>query len=273
VGGKVSNYILDKLKSGDKLKALKPMGSFTIICSPPKKRDLVCIGAGSGITPLYSMLKSVLVKEPESTVTLFYGNRSEEHIIFYDKLEHLKKEYGDRFRLVHALTQPGTTWVGEAGRLTGSFIKEKLVGFGLAQPEFYLCGPSGLMEEAEKALSELAVSKGKIFKESFTASTHVSPLSGAGQIQEQVVAINLYGEEHRVVVSPKKSILVAALDKKIDMPFSCQSGLCSACKGKLVQGEVKMEEDEGLTEEEIKAGYILCCVSHPKTDNVKIVID
>lgn len=274
--GKVSNFINDSLKPGDTVRIMPAMGAFTTDPINTNKRNVVVFGAGSGITPLMSIIKSVLHIEGNSKVTLIYGNRDEQSIIFKNLLTDLKDKYKDKLNIIHVLSQPGADWKGVSGRLTKDVVKEILLDlpeFKVSDAEYFLCGPSGFMHTVENSLEELNVPKSKVFKESFVSSgTEKDAESGQSEITEQNVKIVLDGEEHDVKVIPKKTILEAGLDDNIDMPFSCQSGLCTACRGKLLSGKVHMEENDGLTDEELENGYVLCCVSHPLTDDVKIEI-
>jgi ring-1,2-phenylacetyl-CoA epoxidase subunit PaaE len=274
--GKVSNYLNDHMKVGDTFEVLKPMGNFTPSLDPQHSGHYVLIGGGSGITPLMSILKSVLAMEPLSKITLIYQNRNEDTIIFKDAIDKLVREYQERLHAVHVLSRPGAGWEGHAGRLNKALfeqiLQEEAVDSGKA--EFYICGPSGMMETAKGALADLNVPAKNIRTESFVASPVSKETAPAGEeaIETRTVTITLDNEEHEVLVPAGKSILEAALDQGLNMPFSCQSGLCTACRGKLLRGRVYMEEDDGLTEDEIEEGYVLNCVGHPMTDDVKVEI-
>lgn len=275
--GKVSNFVLENLSPGDEIKVMHPMGNFTTDFDEGTARDIVIFGAGSGITPLMSILKSVLHNEPKSRVFLIYSNRHEKAIIFKEELDSLKAQYRDHLHLYHVLTQPSDGWDGMTGRLNNAVIKEILNDLPAFEPQkadYFLCGPGGFMEIVESTLGEFQVSKNNINKESFVASSKEENVvsEGSENIVDRDVTIVLDGEEHVVHVPVKKSILESGLDSDLDMPFSCQSGLCTACRGRLVSGQVYMEEDDGLSEEEIENGYVLCCVGHPVTDDVKIEI-
>ena len=276
--GKVSNYLHQHMKVGDSFEVLEPMGNFTPDLDSGKPSQYILFAGGSGITPLMSILKTVLVAEPQSKILLVYQNRNESTKIFASQLKTLEDTNQGRLKVVNILSQPGEDPSHYQGRLTEELIKEELLdipGFEIQQGEYFLCGPSGMMHTIEKALESLNVPKPQVHKESFVPGVS-DELPGSKKeskvILEQVVTIVLDGEEHKVTVPPNKSILDAALDDNIDMPFSCQSGLCTACRGKLLQGKVYMDEDEGLTDKELEEGYVLNCQGHPLTSDVVIEI-
>ena len=313
-GGLLSNYLIDKLKVGDSLEVLAPMGNFNLIPAAVNRRTVVLIGAGSGITPLMAMAKSVLHHETASQVRLIYANRNEESVIFKNQLKTLEQQYPEQFRVTHIYSQPAaleitaksnasffgrlfgkskeTTPVSSpvedlnvsySGRLNRKMlltILEKLEVPNAPATEFYLCGPEGLMEEAKAALQTWQVPSNQIFKESFVSSGHNFVNTGVGTgleeettiIQDQVVTILFEGQEHVVEVAKDETILEAALNQGIDLPFSCQAGLCTACRGKCLSGKVHLDEREGLSDAEVAQGYVLTCVGHPLTKEVIIEI-
>jgi len=272
-GGKVSGYLIDHLKPGDQVKVIKPMGKFTTDYDPKNKRHLVFIGGGSGITPLYSILKSALNQEPESKVTLIYSNRDDENVIFKEELQQLAVKHNDRFTYYQTFSRPGDSWAGEKGRLDQKKLASVL-GDELKANEYYLCGPQGLMKTAEEYLKE----KGcvNVFKESFVASDEIKNIKvveAEGQRKASEVTVIDGGEEYVFTVEPDKTILETALDNGIDLPYSCQSGICTTCRCKKLDGEVEMETSEGLTDGEIEEGYVLICVGHAKSDKVKLDLE
>jgi ring-1,2-phenylacetyl-CoA epoxidase subunit PaaE len=277
--GIVSNYLNDYLKVGDTIDIMEPMGNFMLEVDRNLQRHIVLFGCGSGVTPLMSIAKSVLNFEQGSTVSLIYGNRSLDSVIFAAKLEEMQKKFGSRFNVVHVLSRPADSWNGHKGRIDKAMainIINLLPKFEVSKTEYYMCGPEGMMDEVQVALAQLKVPKERVHRESFVASTPEEPqdeqsLAAAG-IVKQEVTILLDGDEYKVSVPPQKSILEAALDAGVDMPYSCQSGLCTACRGQCTSGKVKMDEDEGLSEKEIKEGYVLTCVSHPLTADVVITM-
>jgi ring-1,2-phenylacetyl-CoA epoxidase subunit PaaE len=276
--GKVSNYLNDNLKVGHELEVMEPMGSFALDLRPVQ-RHVILIGAGSGITPLMSIAKAVLRMESSSIVSLLYGNRNQDSIIFKTALEEMQQQYSGRFRVMHVLSQPTPGWNGLTGRLNRSLaikLINELPKLDVYRTDYYLCGPVGMTEEMEQALNILYVPKEKIHKESFAAAADTAPKPAEdnnGTVKTQVVTLIYEGSEYKVKVEPHQSILDAGLDMDIDLPYSCQSGLCTACRGKCVSGKVIMDEEDGLSEQEMKEGYVLVCVGHPLTSDVVIEID
>ncbi len=277
-GGLVSNYLNDNVKVGDFLEVLEPMGNFHFEPDADKSRHAVLFAAGSGVTPMMSIAKSLLKMEANSRVTLIYGNRSEDSIIFKNKIEELETQYGKRFTIHHLLSRPSDLWVGHKGRISqGMAIRlMKDADTDFAKDEFYLCGPIGMMEDVIAGLNIYNVSKDRIHKESFHAAIADSEADSTDEgdsLQTQMVKVKYDGEEYEFEVKPHQTILEAALDLDIDLPYSCQAGMCTACMGKCTEGKVKMDEEDGLTEKEIKQGYMLTCVAHPLTKDVVIEID
>ncbi|MDR6563685.1 MULTISPECIES: ferredoxin--NADP reductase [unclassified Arcicella] len=277
-GGLVSNYLCDSVKVGDAIEVMEPMGHFVVEPNPMKERTIVLFGGGSGITPLMSILKSVLPVEQGSKVYLVYGSRSEEDIIFRKQLIELELKYEGRFKVLHILTKPSYTWTGYKTRINQAsaviFLKQDLA-IDIAKAEYYLCGPEGMMEQVENALKMFNVSTENIHKEHFgSAGSHeILVEEEDDSIKAQTVTIQYEGTDYQVLVKPHETILEAALREDIDLPYSCQAGMCTACLGKCVAGKVHMDEEDGLTEKEIKQGYILTCVSHPKTAGVVIEVE
>lgn len=276
-GGIMSTYINKHLKAGGSIEAMKAMGQFVTSYDPSRKRHLILFAGGSGITPLISIAQSALLRESSSIVSLVYCNRDVSSIIFRDKLDILKEKYEGRLRVVHVLEQPPQEWQEYSGRLDEqkiSSIIDELPQLSLTETEFFTCGPEPMMDIVFASLRQLGFPEDQIKKESFSTSES-SPsfvVSAEEKAEAKPVKIILNGEEHTFDVPANKTILETGLGLDIDMPYSCQSGLCTACRGKLLSGEVKMDEDDGLTEAEKQEGYVLCCVGHPLTDDVVIEI-
>ncbi|MFA0963001.1 2Fe-2S iron-sulfur cluster-binding protein [Roseivirga sp. BDSF3-8] len=274
--GLMSNFIPDNLKAGDNIEVMKPLGKFTTTYEASGERHIILYGGGSGITPLMSIAKSVLTKEPASKVSLIYANRNENSIIFQDAFNELVDEYGDRLQVVHVLDEAPLNWTGPSGLLEPPLLADlvgQLPDMGEANTEHFICGPEGMMKNVEEGLALLKVPADKIHKESFVASKDKSDAPKvAGEDEGHEVTVIYEGEEHKFTVAPGTSILETALELDIDLPFSCQSGLCTACRGKCISGKVKLDEDEGLSQSELDEGFVLTCVGHPLTDDVVIEI-
>lgn len=282
-GGLVSNFLGDHLKAGDELEVMEPMGNFTVEPKAGHRRHVILLGGGSGITPLMSIAKSVLHMEPDSQVSLIYANRNENSIIFRTALDELQEKYQNRFQLIHVLDEAPLKWECPTGLLRPELLKEllqQLPQTPAEQTEYFMCGPEGMMVNVEETFKELQIPKDRIHRESFVAGKTervdgaADPVAAAGDDAPKAreVTVILDGEEFKFTVEPDKTILETALEQDIDLPYSCQSGLCTACRGKCLSGKVKMDEEEGLSESEIEEGYVLNCVGHPITDDVVIEI-
>ncbi|UII32394.1 ferredoxin--NADP reductase [Fulvivirga ulvae] len=280
-GGLMSNWLPDNLKVGDTMKIMEPMGVFTTEYKTDNKRHIVMFAGGSGITPMMSITKSMLTQEPDSIISLIYCNRDIDSIIFKDKLEQLQTDYEGRFRVIHILDDAPMNWQGHSGLLNHDMlvkIFERIPDWGADKTTYLMCGPEGMMKNVENLLEEQKIDKSQVFKESFVAGTIDKELKkeGAepsdGEIVTREVTVIYDGEEHKFTVEPDSTILETALDLGIDLPYSCQSGLCTACRGKCISGKVKLDEEEGLSESELEEGYVLTCVGHPISDDVVIEI-
>ena len=308
--GLVSNYLVDHVQTGQEIEVMEPIGNFCLTCDPNQTRHIVLLGAGSGITPLLSILKSVLHEERLSKVTLLYANRNENSVIFKNELERLISEYPDRLQVAYTYSQPlqspkpsepvkqsittrflasmglakATASEKQGGRMTSESILKKLESLGIGSKEstlYFLCGPEGFMDEATIALKKLKVPANKIFTERFVLKKHTAPdtqhnlenqAATAGRHTTQTITILHDGKEYQVSVPPNQTILEAALEQNLDLPYSCQAGLCTACMGKCLSGAVHMDEHDGLSDLEIEEGYVLNCMAHPLTDNVRIEV-
>ena len=276
-GGKMSSWIFDQVKAGSTLEVMPPIGNFVFRPHSSKKRWFMLYAAGSGITPVYSMLKSILISEPQSFVSLMFGNRKREDIIYKDSIQALCDKYPSRFKVVHCLSQPDEQWFGEHGRIDEELIMHTLEYLKPVSPfeetQVFMCGPVGMMDVASAVVVQQGVKKENIHRESFTSSIDDAVKEAAVvdlEIRDRSIEIQLDGKSYQVLIPKGKTILDAALDKDVDMPYSCQSGLCTACRGKCITGKVHMDEREGLSDEEIEEGYVLTCVGHPLTDGVVI---
>ncbi len=275
--GIVSNYIYNDLKEGDVIEVYPPQGKFFTELKESNEKYYFLTGGGSGITPLYSILKSVLFKEPKSRVILYYGSADEEGIMFRDELIEIQKKYGERFRLVFTINTAGADWKGLTGMINSSDLLKlvrEIPSNKINDTEFFICGPVEMMENVRKDLNGMNIDQSKIHIEYFTAPVQHEEFIPEGaessEITDRDVTIILDGEERKVKVPAGISILNSAIKADLDPPFSCKSGICTTCRAKLYSGKVKMDEREGLSDAEIADGYILTCQSHPLTDNVKL---
>lgn len=278
--GLMSNWLNDKLTEGQTIRIMEPMGQFTTEFDTNRKRHLVMFAGGSGITPMMSIIKSILTQEPNSIVSLIYCNRDEESIIFRMELEKWETSHEGRLHVIHILDTATANWQGYSGLLNHDMLTrlfERIPDWG-ADTTYLMCGPEGMMKNVESLLALRNIPKEKIFKESFVQGTidkenkTASPAVESGELKAREVTIRYDGQEFKFVVEPENTILQTALDQGIDLPYSCQSGLCTACRGKALSGKVKLDEEEGLSQSERAEGYVLTCVGHPLTDDVVIEI-
>jgi ring-1,2-phenylacetyl-CoA epoxidase subunit PaaE len=274
----MSNWLADQLKSGDTVKVMEPMGQFTTEFDSSRKRHLVMFAGGSGITPMMSIIKSILRQEPQSIVSLIYCNRDIDSIIFKSALEDLETKYEGRVHVIHILDNAPMNWQGYSGLLNHEMLTrlfERIPNWG-NDTTYLMCGPEGMMKNVESLLNLRSIPSGKIFKESFVQGTIDKDVkkdtSSTSTEVAREVTIRYDGQEFKVLVEPQNTILQTALDQGIDLPYSCQSGLCTACRGKALSGKVKLDEEEGLSQSERAEGYVLTCVGHPLTDDVVIEI-
>jgi ring-1,2-phenylacetyl-CoA epoxidase subunit PaaE len=278
-GGLVSNYLADHIKVGDALEVMEPMGHFVAEPNAEFARNIVLFGAGSGITPLMAIIKTLLPAEPKSKIYLVYGSRNEEDIIFKKQLDDLELLHKNRLKVIHVLTKPSYTWIGYKTRINQAsvvtFLKQE-IAINIPEGEYYLCGPEGMMEQVGNALKLFNVPSENIHKEHF-AESHSKIVhefdNEDTNIKDQTVTIKYEGKEYSLLVKAHETILEAALNNDIDLPYSCQAGMCTACMGRCVAGKINMDEEDGLTDNEIKQGYVLTCVSHPATSGVVIEVE
>ncbi len=277
-GGWASVFLNAEAKDRDSIEVFPPMGKFYATIDPSRAQHLVLIGGGSGITPLFSILKSALSEEPESRVTLLYGNRDSASIIFAAELKALEKNYPNRLRVIHCLEKPETDWMGLSGYLDSSTlmpILQSIITSDALPKDFFLCGPAGLMDEAKQALNFLTVPRKQIHQELFTAPIPQEgdkEASAEDELKRDTYAVKviLDGKEFNITVKPDQAILDVAIQEGIDPPFACQMGICTTCRAKVLSGGIEMDETEGLTDAEIEDGYILTCQAHPLTPDCVI---
>lgn len=277
-GGKMSTYLVDNVKAGDIIETMAPAGIFTYEPVSANNNDIVLIGGGSGITPLFSVLSSALEVEKNNRIYLLYANRDEESVILKKGIEQFEKKYPQRFFYHPLYSQP----IGKEHKLTGRLdeykvrhLLQEFKTINFTTSLFFVCGPQGMMDETFKALDLLKVPHDHVRKESFASSSNSESKQSVVDTSSTGVVVGIkYGKhEYKVNVAPGKTILEAALDQDIDLPYSCQSGMCTACMGKCKNGQVKMDDPDGLSENEIKQGYVLTCVGRPLTADVLIEIE
>lgn len=267
--GLVSNYVHDCLKVGDKLEVDKSMGSFYV---EPKKNNIktyVLFAGGSGVTPVFSIIKSVLATELKSKILLIYANQNIDSIIFHKNLEVLLKKYPNQFKVEHILSSLNKESDNyHSGLLTENLLTKIFNTHNLKfeNHTYMICGPFGYMEKAKELLKLNGISREKIKIEVFKMPT--IKLSGKDLISSVTIKTN--GQVHDIKVRGDKSILQQAMSDNIPLPYSCRSGMCSTCKATCVSGDIKMIEGHFLDEKEVENGKILTCVSYPESESVVI---
>ncbi len=268
--GLVSNYICNSLKVGEKIEIEKPSGSFYIEPEKNATYKYVFFAGGSGITPIFSIIKTVLEKEPLSTILLLYANRDEQSIIFKKYLEDLTQLYPQNFSVEHILEKN----IADLPNYHQDLLNEELVTEILSKHnihytdgKYMMCGPQGFMDKAKEILADNGITRDKIKLEAFKAN-FVSSSDSKDLLSD--VTIYLDGKKHTLAIPGDKTILQAALTNNVLLPYSCRSGMCSSCKAKCVTGEVRMIDGHLLSEDEMVEGNILTCISFPKSRNVGI---
>ncbi len=277
-GGVFSTFACESLKAGDALEVMPPVGEFTIDIDPERPRRAVAIAAGSGITPVISLITSSLEMEPESAWTLLYGNRTANTVMFLDELEGLKDRYHPRFQLFHILSREGSDVPLLSGRIDDQKIRtvhDRLLG-SREVDGWYLCGPYEMVMAARATLGDLGVDPSRIHDELFFAgpldesALPPEPPVGEGSVDLTVI---LDGRAVQTRMTPETSVLDAALRVRSELPFSCKGGMCATCKGRIEEGEVRMDKNYALVDSEVEAGFVLTCQSHPVTDKVVVRYD
>lgn len=277
--GKFSTYANTVLKAGDTLEVMTPMGNFSIEPNPASRRSIALFAAGSGVTPILSIAKTILTQEPNSDVNLFYGNKTIASIIFREEIEGLKNEYMDRLRLVHVLSRENLGTPLLKGRInvekTNQLFKVFLSG---DMPEsVYICGPEQMILDVKESLLSNGLDPKSVHFELFT-----SPDAGKkktvekyeGPYLESNVSVILDGDRFDLHLdSDGENILDAAQKAGADVPYACKGGVCCTCKAKIIEGEARMDVNYALEPDEVAAGYILTCQAHPMSDKLVVSFD
>jgi ring-1,2-phenylacetyl-CoA epoxidase subunit PaaE len=279
-GGVFSAWANDVLRPGAKLNVMAPLGRFCVSGDARGSRHYLGVAAGSGITPLLSMIATSLAAEPQSTFTLIYGNRASASVMFRDELAALKDRHLSRFNLVHVLSREAQDIEllhGRIDRAKADALFERWVPIGDVDYA-YLCGPEGMMEAVRASLLAHAFPADRIRIERFAASiprhTHVPrPLPSAAQSECEVNVIIDGSRRTFLLAKGRENIIDAGLRNGIELPFSCKGGVCSTCRCKLVEGEVDMDVNFALEDYEVARGFVLACQSYPVTDHVTVDFD
>jgi len=280
-GGSFSTLCNDLFKPGDEIDVMTPQGRFGLAPDSSQARNYLAIVAGSGITPVLSLLRSTLKREPKSRFALIYGNRSTPDIIFKEALEDLKDRFVDRFVVHHVLSREQQDFALFNGRIDGDKIGTLLKSFAAPAEvdHAFLCGPGGLIEEGKRSLLGLGVPAERIHAEYFsTDGLPVTPRAAAGKQTDDQPAIAIAhvtfdGSAYNLPIRQGETIIDAGLRAGLELPFSCRGGMCCTCRAKLVSGEVRMDTNYSLEPWEMQAGFVLTCQSHPLTKEVTVDYD
>lgn len=284
--GKFSNYANDNFKVGDEVEVTPPQGSFFTALDEKNRKNYMCIAAGSGITPILSNIKTILANEPQSRITLIFGNRRSNSMMFRDALCFLKNRYIERFQWINIMDeedQGSDLLNGRIDNEKGSALhRSRLIDIRKTD-EALICGPEAMMSEVSRGFRASGLAESQIHYELFAHSAEDSQQ----RLEKAHHRVETYGEEKtsRVTViadgrsvaynltTVGENILDASMHNGLDVPYSCKAGVCSTCKAKLINGEVDMDIIHGLEPHEIEAGYVLTCQAHPISDEVTIDFD
>lgn len=277
-GGLVSTWANRELRAGDVIDCMPPDGAFCADIDATRARHVVLIAAGSGITPLLSIAKSVLAREPASRVSLLYGNRRLASVMFREALEDLKDAYLGRFALFHVFSREAQDVELFDGRLDAArlnrFLDTLLPPDGI--DDVYLCGPSAMLDELAPVLAARGVAADHIHVERFGTDTLPAPAREPGLASGPEATVTVIADgvtrEFRLA-RDGASILDAARAAGLDLPFSCKSGVCSTCRARLTDGTVSMARNFALMQSDLAAGFILSCQAHPTSDRVCVNFD
>lgn len=281
-GGVFSSWANRHLKTGDTLEVMPPRGNFYASIDPDQAKNYLCICAGSGITPILSIIKTILAREPQSAITLLYGNQRTATMMFRNELAFLKNAYLDRLHWINIFSrepQEVDLLSGHLDNRKGGALNRRLIRIREFD-EFFLCGPEAMISEVSRGLRGEGIAEENIHFELFAASAENARQAierhqaRAKEYKDQVSQVSLLadGREFAFELSTDgENILDAGLRNGVDLPFSCKGGVCATCKARLIEGEVDMDLNQALRPEEIENGYILTCQSHPISK--KVVVD
>ncbi|WP_137917354.1 2Fe-2S iron-sulfur cluster-binding protein [Hydrogenophaga sp. 2FB] len=283
-GGVFSNWAATSLKSGDTLKAMPPDGRFTV--HKPRAVHRVGFAAGSGITPILSLMASTLEESPTSKFTLVYGNRRMGSVMFNEALQDLKDRYASRLTLIHILSRQAQEVPLLEGRIDADKVRALIATLlpVASMDEVFICGPEAMIEATEKALLDAGVRPDRLHTERFTSPT----LDALPAAQRQAVVLGhpavrvegevaltvvLDGKPHELRMNRDERVLDVALNAGLDLPWSCRGGVCCTCRAKVLEGTVQMEKNFTLEPWETDKGFVLSCQARPTTDRVVVSYD
>ena len=277
-GGAFSTHANTALAPGDTLEVMPPVGEFTVKPDPDAVHRYVALAAGSGITPVLSMIASTLAAEPGTNWTLMYGNRNARSVMFLDELEGLKDRYPTRLQIIHVLSREDTGLELTTGRIDAERLR--LLFGQLVRPEtvdrFFLCGPFDMVMALRAELLAVGIEEDAIAEELFFSGPP-DPLSmptPPGDTEGAVkLTLTLDGRRTVTTMLPETTVLDAALAVRSELPYSCRGGMCATCKARVIEGAVQMDKNYALIPEDLEAGFVLTCQAHPQTDHIVIDYD
>jgi len=279
-GGQFSQWAHALLRPGETIDVLPPDGKFVFEPDASRSRHLLLLAAGSGITPVIAILKTLLEQEPQSRVTLVYGNRRVKDIIFKEAIEDLRDRFLSRFQLLHTLSREAQEAPISNGRLDGAKVRALFEG-GLLPAnidEVYICGPLAMIESCAAACADAGIASERIHKELFGVPEALRVTRDApGTVTDgdsARVEVLVDGIERVLAVGYRgESVLEVALAAGIDVPYACKAGVCCTCRAQVIEGEVRMDANYTLEQHEVDRGFVLTCQSHPVSDRVRISYD
>jgi len=281
--GRFSTFANQKLQAGDTLDVMTPMGKFYTELDENNEKQYIAFAAGSGITPVMSILKAVLKVEPKSSFTLFYGNRNFESIIFREAIEALKNKYLERLSVHHVLSREVLGSPLFNGRINGEKCQQFCKAFFDVEQvdDYFLCGPEDMIFSVKDTLEEKGVDKKRIHFELFTTPTTKAAKTKKTKIttplpskSDSQITVILDGDAFDFSLHANgDNILDTALKNGADLPFACKGGVCCTCRAKILEGEVEMDVNYALEPDEVAAGFVLTCQSHPRTKKVVVSFD
>ena len=278
-GGAFSNWAADELKAGDQLDVMTPTGRFGVMPASDAGRIYVGFAAGSGITPILSIVKGVLAREPDSRFFLFYGNRSTGGMLFREALEELKDRFMQRLSVFHVISGEEQDIPILHGRLDGEKVRVLLRSLvpAASVDHVFICGPTGMSEDIETTCRDIGIAADRIHVERFVSEFGGKPrpktVVAPGAPPKAMASLTIDGKRREVPVAEGEAILDAALRAGMDLPFACKGGMCSTCRAKLVEGSAVMEANYSLEPWELEKGFILTCQARPTSDRVVVDYD
>ncbi len=279
-GGAFSTFANENLKPGDTVDVMPPDGRFTAMPEAANRRHVLGVAAGSGITPVLSIIRSLLAREPETRVTLVYGNRTTTGVMFAEEIEDLKNRHLGRFGVAHILSREPQDVEILSGRIDAAKLRALAAGvLDLASvTDAYVCGPEGMVDEVKTGLAALGLAPERIRTELFTASAprrnFTSPAGDAAAAVLAAVSVRLDGARHTFdMLAGDESVIAAAARAGLELPYSCKGGMCCTCRCRVDEGTAEMAVNYSLEEWEMKAGFVLACQARPTTATLALDFD